>query len=338
MHRGVVVFFENSIHGVHLLNPVAGIERLGIIMEPEPGDPTEAFGVLNPAVARGRDGNLYLFARVVADGNYSRIRMARVIFDDAGRPSSLERMGFVLEPLTPYETHGIGNGGCEDPRITFVPAIDRYVMAYTGFGQTGPRIALAISYDLFTWERLGIVSFGPQDGIDFDGFDDKDAFFFPEPVLAPDGVLSLACAHRPMTGVDQDGKTSKQLANLPGSIWVSYVPVSEAIARPQALLTLRQHQLVLKPEYPWEQVKIGGGTPPISIPCGWLLLHHGIENLSEPGGPRRLRYTAGAFVLDRLDLTRVIWRSSEPVMTPDSAQEVFGIVNNVVFPTGSRPH
>ncbi|HZT95267.1 MAG TPA: glycosidase, partial [Chloroflexota bacterium] len=36
----------------------------------------------------------------------------------------------------------------------------------------------------------------------------------------------------------------------------------------------------------------------------------------------------------RCDLTRVIWRSSEPIMMPDSEQEMFGIVNNVVFPTG----
>lgn len=37
------------------------LTRLGTIMEPEPGNPLEAEGVLNPAAARGLDGQLYLF-------------------------------------------------------------------------------------------------------------------------------------------------------------------------------------------------------------------------------------------------------------------------------------
>jgi hypothetical protein len=37
------------------------LQRLGILMEPEPGNPKEVEGVLNPAAARGRDGELYLF-------------------------------------------------------------------------------------------------------------------------------------------------------------------------------------------------------------------------------------------------------------------------------------
>jgi len=137
------------------MNPVAAVTRFGVIMHPEENEPTEAWGVLNPAVARGRDGELYLFARVVAEGNYSRIRMAQVIFDEDGKPLSLRRLGFVLQPTESYELNG-AEGGCEDPRITFVAGIDRYIMAYTAFGPSGPRIALAISRDLFEWERLGV--------------------------------------------------------------------------------------------------------------------------------------------------------------------------------------
>ena len=49
------------------------LQRLGQVMEPEPGNPLEAEGVLNPAAARGPDGELYLFQRLVAAGNCSRI-------------------------------------------------------------------------------------------------------------------------------------------------------------------------------------------------------------------------------------------------------------------------
>jgi hypothetical protein len=44
------------------------LQRLGTVMEPEPGNPQEVEGVLNPAAARGPDGQLYLFPRLVARG------------------------------------------------------------------------------------------------------------------------------------------------------------------------------------------------------------------------------------------------------------------------------
>jgi hypothetical protein len=62
------------------------LQRLGQMMEPEPGNPLEVEGVTNPAAARGPDGHLYLFPRLVAAGNYSRIGVARALFDGAGDP------------------------------------------------------------------------------------------------------------------------------------------------------------------------------------------------------------------------------------------------------------
>src|SRR5277367_634472 len=106
------------------------LQRLGMLMEPEPDNPFEVEGVLNPAVARGTDGELYLFPRLVAKGNYSRIGIARVQFNKAGDPSGVERLGIALEPETDYERRSDGSGGCEDPRITFVEPLGRYVMTY----------------------------------------------------------------------------------------------------------------------------------------------------------------------------------------------------------------
>ena len=94
------------------------IERLGVVMAPEPGNPLEVEGVLNPAGVVGPDGHYYLFPRLVAAGNYSRIGMARVRRDGSGRPSSVERLGVALEPQMPSEIVRPGLGGCEDPRIT----------------------------------------------------------------------------------------------------------------------------------------------------------------------------------------------------------------------------
>jgi predicted GH43/DUF377 family glycosyl hydrolase len=112
------------------------------------------------------------------------------------------------------------------------------------------------------------------------------------------------------------------------------VPVSDVLGNIGRLTALRQHQLVLRPEHAWEQVKVGGGAPPLRTEQGWLILHHGIKNLAQPGEKRRLRYSAGAFVVDFCDVTKVLWRSPEPLLMPETEEELSGIVNDVVFPTG----
>src|SRR5664279_4188496 len=102
------------------------LQRLGMLMEPQAGNPQEIEGVLNPAAVRGPDGNLYLFPRLVSRGNFSRIGIARVQFNAAGDPSGVERLGIALEPEADYELGPNGIGGCEDPRITFIEPLRRY--------------------------------------------------------------------------------------------------------------------------------------------------------------------------------------------------------------------
>jgi predicted GH43/DUF377 family glycosyl hydrolase len=155
------------------------LQRLGVVMEPEPGNPQEVEGVLNPAAVRGPDGELYLFPRLTARGNYSRIGIAQVQFNGAGDPTGVKRIGIALEPEADYERRVDGAGGCEDPRITFVEPLQCYIMTYTAFSLQGPRIALASSRDLFRWQRLGLVNLGPYQGIELGAVDNKDASVFP---------------------------------------------------------------------------------------------------------------------------------------------------------------
>jgi hypothetical protein len=97
------------------------VARLGAIMRPEPNRPEEAWGVLNPGGVRASDGSMHLFPRVVAEGNYSRIAHARVLFE-AGRPVAVERLGLALEPHESYEL-AQGGGGVEDARVVYVPLL-----------------------------------------------------------------------------------------------------------------------------------------------------------------------------------------------------------------------
>lgn len=73
------------------------LRRLGMVMEPEPGNPLEVEGVLNPAAVRRPNGELYLFPRLVAKGNYSPIGIARLKFNEAGDPVGAKRLGIALE-------------------------------------------------------------------------------------------------------------------------------------------------------------------------------------------------------------------------------------------------
>ena len=315
------------------------LHRLGQIMEPAPGNPLEVGGVTNPAATRGPDGNLYLFPRLVATGNYSRIGIARVLFNDDGDPSGVERLGIALEPDVDYERRP-GGGGCEDPRVTYVQPLERYVMTYTAFSSDGPRIALAISDDLFHWERLGLAHFLPYEGIVFEGVDDKDASLFPVAIPNPSGHSEVAILHRPLF----PGTLPEDTALCPSdrvcdlnreSIWISYSPKVLVGGKPYDLGQFTSHHRLAAPVSPWEKLKIGGGTPPVMTRLGWLIIYHGVGKSAESDNDDlQLSYCAGAMVLSSEHPQHVLSQSSEPVLTPSLPAERSGVVPNVVFPTG----
>jgi predicted GH43/DUF377 family glycosyl hydrolase len=316
------------------------MQRLPLVVEPEPGNPHESEGILNPAAARGPDGQLYLFPRMVAKGNYSRIGIARVLFDTAGNPERIERLGIALEPEAAYERRPDGTGGCEDPRVTFVEPLGRYVMTYTAFSPNGPRIALAVSEDLFHWERIGLASFRSYKGIDFDAVDDKDASVFPVAVPNPSGRPELALLHRPL----YPGTLPEELVRHPEprdldlhreSIWISYCPMVLGGRDRHHLQSFSSHHLLAAPVSPWERLKIGGGTPPVLSRHGWLVVYHGVSAVLGAGnGGRRLHYAAGVMVLSREHPPEILYRSPEPVLAPVLPDEQSGTVANVVFPSG----
>jgi len=316
------------------------LRRLGLVIEPEPGNPQEIEGVLNPAAARGPDGELYLFPRVVAQGNYSRIGIARVRFNAAGDPAGVERLGIALEPEADYERRPGGGGGCEDPRITFVEPLKRYVMAYTAFSPQGPRIALALSEDLLQWQRLGLATFGPYNGIELGNVDDKDASLFPIAIPNPSGRPELAILHRPLFPGTRPEETachpaSREVDLDRESIWISYCPMALNGSKPNDLSRFTSHHRLATPVSPWERLKIGSGTPPILTKHGWLIVYHGVSEMVTPsheGHP--LCYSAGVMVLSKEHPQMIRYRSEEPVLTPVLPQECRGTIANVVFPTG----
>lgn len=84
--------------------------------------------------------------------------------------------------------------------------------------------------------------------------------------------------------------------------------------------------LLMEPRYPWEFIQIGNCGSPILTDAGWLMFTHGV------GAMRK--YALGCALLDRDDPSKVLARTSEPVLTAEDADRS-GYVPNVVYTCGA---
>ena len=83
-------------------------------------------------------------------------------------------------------------------RIPLAVSLSLIHISYTAWSPLGPRIALAVSEDIFHWRRLGLATFASADGIEFGNVDDKDASLFPAVIPDPSEQPELALLHRPL--------------------------------------------------------------------------------------------------------------------------------------------
>lgn len=159
---------------------------------------------------------------------------------------------------------------------------------------------LAITTDFQTWIRAGRLT-SPM-------VDDRDVILFPEKVNG-----KYVMMHRPMnwTGVEYG-------TDYP-SMWISFA--DDLLGWGQG-----QSRLLAKAEYEWENNKIGGNTPPIKTPHGWLTLYHAVG--------KDLHYRLGAMLLDLNDPSKVCYRSRDWLLQPEEWYELEGFYPGVCFPCG----
>ncbi|MBY8826548.1 glycoside hydrolase family 130 protein [Hephaestia sp. CMS5P-6] len=84
--------------------------------------------------------------------------------------------------------------------------------------------------------------------------------------------------------------------------------------------------VIVRPRWPWEFVQIGNCGAPIELDEGWLAVTHGV-------GPVR-NYCLGACLLDKRDPSRLLARTSEPLIAPETSSRG-GYVPNVVYSCGA---
>ena len=189
--------------------------------------------------------------------------------------------------------------GCEDARLTRIE--DTIYITYTAYNGRVPRVALStISvFDFinkrWNWSEPIVIS-SP-------GFNDKNACLLPEKL---DGKYVVF--HRP------ENYIGLNIVDDLYSLETKWLDNSFALIKP------RPDKL--------DNKKIGISAPPFKLKEGWLLLYHGV---SDPGH----YYKVGAILLDLKDPTKVLARTDTPLMEPEMDYELYGDVNNVVFPCGA---
>ena len=266
----------------HPGNPILTAERW----------PYPAHTVFNPGAVQLSNGETLLLVRVEDRQGASHLTVARSADGMGGwRIDSAPTMT-PLPDQYPEELWGI-----EDPRIVWLEELERYAITYTAYSRNGPLVALALTSDFTTFERLGPIT-PPED---------KDAALFPRR-FGGRWVL----IHRPVSTT----------GNSKANIWLSFSPDLKHWGDHMTLMEAREGSN-------WDAGKIGLSPPPIETPEGWLVVYHGVR-LTASGAI----YRVGLALLDLDDPRRVIRRGEDWVFGPEEQYELTGDVPNVVFSCG----
>lgn len=282
--------------------------------------------VLNPAIIREGD-SVHIYYRAVKEGNYSSIGYCRL----DGPLNVAERWDTpIIIPEFDYESQGV-----EDARIVKID--DLYYMTYTAFDGINARGALAISKDLIHFKKKGIIvphitysefislaesakvnkNYYQNHNFYYEKSDpdkknilwDKNVIFFPRRING-----KLVFLHRIRPGIQI--ASVKEISDITKKFWEDY-------------FNNFSEKIVFDPAFEHESSYIGGGCPPIETPQGWILIYHGVK---DDHGPV---YNACAALLDLNDPSKVLARLPYPLFYPEYEWELYGDVNNVVFPTGT---
>lgn len=245
--------------------------------------------VFNPGATLLRDGTTLLLCRVEDRRGLSHLCAARSV-------NGVDNWQIDAQPtMVPDPEHFPEElWGIEDPRITFVPELEKYAVVYTAYTRDGPGVALAFTEDFSHIERYGLVM-QPED---------KDAALLPRRI---DGQWVLI--HRPV--------------NVPrADMWISYST------------NLRQwggHKLMLEARLGgwWDANKIGLSSPPIETPEGWLVIYHGVRQTAAGS-----IYRLGLALFDLQAPDVCLMRGDEWMFGPEEVYERHGDVDDAVFPCG----
>ncbi len=254
--------------------------------------PYPAHTVFNPGAVVLEDGTTLLLCRVEDHRGISHLCAARSENGiDNWRIDPTPT--FAPEPQCfPEEIWGV-----EDPRITFIPELRKYAIAYTSYSRGGPGVSLALTEDFKSFERMGVVM-PPED---------KDAALLPRRFGAYGTWVLL---HRPSTQIG-------------AHIWISYSPDLRHWGSHRLMLMARRGAW-------WDANKIGLSPPLIETPEGWLMVYHGVRQTASGA-----IYRQGLALFDLEEPSRCLLRGDEWIFGPETEYEIHGDVPGAVFCCGA---
>lgn len=194
------------------------------------------------------------------------------------------------------------SSGVEDPRSVVIDG--RMYMLYTAWNNEIAQIAMAsIPVDAFLDRRWDQWT---RHGLAFPGLANKDAVLYPEKI---DGKYVVY--HR-----------------IDPNMWVSYLDdlTCPWPREPQKIFAGPRTGMM------WDGVKIGAGGQPIKTTKGWLNIYHGVDY--------ERSYRLGVFFMPLDDPEKVLYRSPNPILEPETDFEIGGAgswVPHVVFTCGAVP-
>lgn len=152
--------------------------------------------------------------------------------------------------------------------------------------------------------------------------DNRNMVLFPEKING-----KFVRLERPMPVYGRYGEASEKF-----DIWMSESPDMIHWGNSKAVLEAD--------DVPFSNCKIGPGAPPIKTKDGWLTIFHAVDD--DPARAGRdtgwdpawtKRYTIGVMLLDLEDPSKVIGMAKEPLMVPETQDEISGgYRNNALFP------
>ena len=251
--------------------------------------PYPANTIFNPGATLLPDGTTLLLCRVEDRRGLSHLCAARSM-------NGIDNWKVDNQPtLAPDPEHYPEElWGIEDPRITYLPELEKYAIVYTAYSLGGPCVSLALTKDFHSYERVGVIM-QP---------DDKDAAILPRKINN-----RWALIHRPI------GTSSVDM-------WISFSSKMRNWGGHRTMLEARLGGW-------WDSKKIGLSTPPIETPQGWLVIYHGVKQ-NAAGSIYRL----GLALFDLESPELCLKRGSEWIFSPEEPYERHGDVDNVVFPCG----
>lgn len=246
--------------------------------------------VFNPGATLLKDGTTLLLCRVEDLRGHSHFCIAR-------SANGVDNWQIDQTPtLMPDPEHFPEEVlGIEDPRITFIPELNKYAIVYTAHTYGGPGVALMLTEDFCNFERYGMI-LPPED---------KNAALLPYRIGD-----CWALIHRPVSSY------------LGAHMWISYSP---------DLKHWGSHKLMMESRRGgwWDSKKIGLSAPAIETSEGWLVIYHGVKQTASGS-----IYRLGLALFDLKNPQRCLKRSNEWIFGPEEHYERYGDVNNVVFPCG----